>query len=151
VSRATGLYRQLDWLRAVYGRESELAQRLEGEARAAAKFPKRAVELEELAVRARYRARCAFLFAEALEKLLELEVAAEMGLAPHSSWDEEGFRARLLMPLQAWRLGAARLLAAQAVSELRGGPARLHQLLAALAGDLAPFVSFERRVGGELG
>jgi len=85
VSRATGLYRQLDWLRAVYGRESELAQRLEGEARAAAKFPKRAVELEELAVRARYRARCAFLFAEALEKLLELEVAAEMGLAPHSS------------------------------------------------------------------
>jgi hypothetical protein len=152
VGRATKPYRQLDWLRAVYGRESALAQQLGREARAAAKFPKRAVELEELAAKARFRARSAFLFAGALEKLLELEVAAEMGLEPHPDWDEEGFRAKLLLPLRAWRLGAARLLAAQMASELRGAPARLPQLLELTAGDLAPFASLERRkAGGELG
>jgi hypothetical protein len=150
-SRATKPYGQLYRLREVYERESELAQRLEGEARAAAKFPKRAVELEELAAKARFRARCAFLFAEALERVLELEVEAELGLEPHPDWDKEGFKARLLMPLRAWRSGAASLLAAQAVSELRGGPARLHQLLATLAGDLAPFASFKRRGAGETG
>jgi hypothetical protein len=146
VGRAADLDELFDRLRSIYERESVLAAALEREARGAAKFPKRAVELEELAARTRFRARCAFLFAGALERFLELERAVELGIdAPHLDWDEEGVKARLLLPLRAWRLGAARLLLLQAIAELRGGPARLHQLLELLAGDLAPFASFERR------
>ena len=62
--------------------------------------------------------------------------------APHTTWDEEEF-ARRLMPLRAWRLGAARLLAAQLASELAGGHANLHRIIATLAGDLAPFALLE--------
>lgn len=142
-ARATNIYHRIDQLRAIYERESALAKELESEANP--KFERSWVELAERAARARFRARCAFTFASALEKLAKIEFYAQCGLdAPHRSWREEEFRKRLLMSLRAWRLGAARLLAAQLASELAGGRARMHEMVATLAADLAPFVSFEK-------
>jgi len=143
VRRTASIYHRIDRLREIYERESALAKMLESEANP--KFEKSWVELAERAARARFRARCAFTFASALEKIAKIEVYAQCGLdAPHSSWREEEFRKRLLMSPRAWRLGAARLLAAQLASELAGGRAHLHEMVATLAADLAPFASFEK-------
>jgi hypothetical protein len=140
---AANLFERLERLRAIYRAESAYARRLEGEARAAAKFPRSAVDFEELAAKARFRARCAFLFAQALERFLEVEGAARWWLSePHRSWDEKEFEARLRVRFGEWRALAGRVLAAQARGE-RLGCGSVLDFLRLYAEDFAPSAKLE--------
>jgi hypothetical protein len=140
---AANLFKRLERLRALYRAESAYAQRLESEVRAAARFPRSAVDFEESAAKARFRARSAFLFAEALERFLEVEEAARWWLGePHWSWDEKEFEARLKVRFSRWRALAGRVLAAQARGE-RLGCGSILDFLRLFAEDFAPSAKLE--------